>query len=251
MSSARLDTKICSISVEPMPSRMSTPTMSDQRRPMSAGSASPAEMQRRSRSDPAPGPMRGLASMRREQRRHAGEDRRLMALHRVHHCIGRRPVGQQHGARADRHRECHRIAEPVGMERLRRGEDQVVLADLQHLRAIGVGRCAQTAMHMPHALRRPGGTGRIQPECHLVRRRGRGRCRRITAADEFGESHRAHIVDRCRRTTVRLRHDDTAQVCDAVQHRKQRRDQRRRDHQCIRAAVGQDVADHLMASAAY
>ena len=144
--------------------------MSDQRRPISAGNASPAEMQRRSRSEPAPGPIRGLASIDAIQRRHAGEDRRLVALHRVQHRVGRRPVGQQHSAGADRHREGHGIAEPIGMERLRRGEHQVVLADLQHLRAVGVGRGAQAAVHMSHALRRPGRTRRIQPERHLVRR---------------------------------------------------------------------------------
>jgi hypothetical protein len=38
---------MCSISVEPMPSRTSTPKCSVQRRPMSAGSASPAETQTR------------------------------------------------------------------------------------------------------------------------------------------------------------------------------------------------------------
>ena len=53
---------MCSISVEPMPSRMCTPTMSNQRWPTASGSASPAEMQRRRRSDPALGPMRGCAS---------------------------------------------------------------------------------------------------------------------------------------------------------------------------------------------
>ena len=139
-----------------------------------------------------------------------------------------------------------RVAEPVGMERLRRGEHHVVGADLQHLRAIGVGRRAQAAMDVPHALRRTGRARRIQPERHLVRRRDRGRRRRIAAGEEFGEPDRARIVDRRGRATIRLRHDDPAQVRDAVQHRQQRRDQRRRDHQRIGAAVGQDVADHLV-----
>src|SRR5450432_3418535 len=54
--------KICSISVEPIPSRISTPATDFQRRPISAGSASPAEIQRRRRDDPAPGMIYGLAS---------------------------------------------------------------------------------------------------------------------------------------------------------------------------------------------
>ncbi len=41
---------------------MSTPTRSRQRRPIASGSASPAETQRRSRSEPAPGPISGWAS---------------------------------------------------------------------------------------------------------------------------------------------------------------------------------------------
>ena len=213
---------------------------------MSAGSASPAEMQRRSRVRSGARTDARIGQHRCEQRRHAGEDRRLMALHRVQHRIGRRPVRQQHGARADRHREGHAIAKPIGMERLGRGEDQVVRADLQHLRAIGIGRRAQAAMNVPHAFRRPGGARGIQPERHLVRRRDRGRCRRIAAGKEFGQPDRARIVDRCGRAAVGLRHDDPAQVRDAVQHRQQRRDQRCRDHQRIGAAVGQDVADHLM-----
>ena len=61
MSSGRFDRKMCSISVEPMPSRMSLPTTSRQRTPTCSGSGSPAEMQRRSRSEPAPLPSPGWA----------------------------------------------------------------------------------------------------------------------------------------------------------------------------------------------
>jgi len=53
---------MCSISVEPMPSRMSTPVLSFQRLPMSAGKASPAEMQRRSAANSSFGNS-GLASI--------------------------------------------------------------------------------------------------------------------------------------------------------------------------------------------
>ena len=47
-SSGRLEMKMCSASVEPMPSRMVLPVASRQRRRISAGSASPAETQWRS-----------------------------------------------------------------------------------------------------------------------------------------------------------------------------------------------------------
>ena len=53
---------MCSISVEPMPSRISTPKCSVQRLPMSAGSASPADVHTRSASSSRRG-RSGLASI--------------------------------------------------------------------------------------------------------------------------------------------------------------------------------------------
>src|SRR5215831_9139992 len=49
MSSGVFDRKMCKSSVEPMPSRMSTPKRDFQDRPTDSGSASPADEQRRSR----------------------------------------------------------------------------------------------------------------------------------------------------------------------------------------------------------
>jgi hypothetical protein len=54
---------MCSISVEPTPSRMSTPKRRCQARPTSAGSASPAETHRRKLFEPASGVQAGSASM--------------------------------------------------------------------------------------------------------------------------------------------------------------------------------------------
>src|SRR5262245_19501327 len=49
MSSGEFDRKICNSSVEPMPSRMSTPKRDFQDRPTDSGSASPADVQMRRR----------------------------------------------------------------------------------------------------------------------------------------------------------------------------------------------------------
>ena len=49
MSPGALDRKMCSSSVEPTPSRMSTPKRAFQALPTDSGSASPAEVQMRSR----------------------------------------------------------------------------------------------------------------------------------------------------------------------------------------------------------
>ena len=133
------------------------------------------------------------------------------------------------------------------MERLRRGEHHVVRPDLQHLRAIGIGRRAQAAMHMAHALGRAGRAGRIEPERHLIGRRIDGRRGRIAAGKECVEPDlSAHHRPAPPVAAIRLRNDDAAQFRHAVQHRQQGRDQRRRDHQRLGTAVGQDVADHLV-----
>ena len=47
MSPGAFDMKMCNNSVEPMPSRMSTPKRAFQARPTDSGSASPAEVQMR------------------------------------------------------------------------------------------------------------------------------------------------------------------------------------------------------------
>ena len=66
------------------------------------------------------------------ERRHGVEDGRAMAADRRQHRLRGRPVRQQHGAGADRHRERHRVAEPVGERQLRGREHHVVLADADH-----------------------------------------------------------------------------------------------------------------------
>ena len=73
--------------------------------------------------------------MRRVERRHAEEQGRLMLLERAEHHLRRRPLGQQHGGGADRHRKRHGVAEAVGEEQLGGGEDEIVLAHAEALLA--------------------------------------------------------------------------------------------------------------------
>ena len=110
---------MCSISVEPMPSRMSTPNRFLQRVPICSGSASPAETQRRSRREPFSGVQAGIGEHRGVERRHAEEDRRLLA---PQHVEAPRPASAARAAarrwRRPTSESVMRIAEPVGEEEL-------------------------------------------------------------------------------------------------------------------------------------
>src|SRR4030088_771069 len=117
---------MCSISVEPMPSRMSTPVLSFQRLPMSAGNASPAETQRRSVSDPSFGNS-GLASIAPYSVGAAVENRGFSFGEALEYRRRRRTLGHKHGGRAGSESESLRVAEAVRKGQLRRGKKQVVL----------------------------------------------------------------------------------------------------------------------------
>jgi hypothetical protein len=91
---------MCSISVEPMPSRISTPSSSVQRLPMSAGkrlAGGGAYAQRRAF-------RRELEHLRAGQqcagikRRHAVENGRLVLAQALKHSLRRRPFAHQHRA---------------------------------------------------------------------------------------------------------------------------------------------------------
>ncbi len=73
---------------------MSVPVIRCQRLPISAGSASPAEIETRSRSVPG---IRSPAGRQHGgvERRHAAEDGRPHRLHDLEDGVGRRPAGQQ------------------------------------------------------------------------------------------------------------------------------------------------------------
>ncbi len=159
---------MCSISVDPRPSRISTPKRSVHRLPISAGSASPADAQMRSVELAALRQLRAR-EQRREERRHAVEDRRPMADESRDDRSRRRALGHQDRRGADRHRKRQRIAEAVGEEELGRREHDVVLANAEHRFRVELRRLDQARMRVHRALGRAGGSRRIEPEAGVVR----------------------------------------------------------------------------------
>ena len=125
------DRKVCSISVEPMPSSTSTPAtvapaLADMRRQRLAGRH--AEPQAVGAGAACRCPCARAARYRATARRRRC---RPVPAHDLEHAVGRRPMRPQHGGGADRHRERHGVAEPVGEEQLGRRVHHVVLADAE------------------------------------------------------------------------------------------------------------------------
>ena len=170
-----------------MPSRTSTPATARQRSPRWLGSASPAETASRRRSEPAPRRHLLVCKQRSVERRHAVKDRRPMTAHDLEHSLRRRPLRQQHGRRADGHRERHGVAHAIGKEQLRRGENGVVFADADDALAHQPCRRHQRGVDVLDALGFAGRAGRIHPECDFVGQRRRHERRRGSVRDHVGE----------------------------------------------------------------
>ena len=117
---------MCSTSVEPMPSRISTPKRARNRSNSAGGSASPADTA-------APDarqvelPLRlGVRQQHRVVRRHGEEQRRTVALDDVVDRRRRDRPGPEDGRRADRQGKVHAVAQAVGEEQLGDAEAPVV-----------------------------------------------------------------------------------------------------------------------------
>ena len=166
--------KMCSASVEPMPSRMTVPVFSFQRRKMSAGSASPAETQARTRREIAAASLQ-RRELRGVERRHAEEERRAerSMISKVVSGVGR---GRAAPRCADPEREGHPVAEAVGEEQLGRGEADVVFASRRALDAVELAGHHHVAMAVHGALGPAGRARGIEPEA-VVGRRRRGAAR--------------------------------------------------------------------------
>ena len=221
MSPGALDRKMCSSSVEPTPSRMSTPKRAFQALPTDSGSASPAEVQMRSRVAGARVLHRLVVQHRGEQRRHAVEDGRVVLVHQREHRRRRRPLRIQHRGGADRHREGQRIAEPVGEEQFCRGKTDVVLANAEHLPGIGFRRRLQIGMQMPHALGHAGRARRIEPERRLLGM-GRARLRRYRSPSPVLRRAACGRAHRCR-TRPHIRDPACGRRCPSRPDRALRR----------------------------
>ena len=176
MSPGALDRKMCNSSVEPTPSRMSTPKRAFQALPTDSGSASPAEVQMRRRVPARVVLQRLVVEHRREQRRHA--DRRCVGLYLFNSAnisagVGRSALRTVVAPTDIGKRQ--RIAEAVGEEQFCRRQPDIVLANAEHLLGIGLRGRGEIGMQMPHALGHAGRARRIEPERRLVGVGRRGR----------------------------------------------------------------------------
>ena len=131
-SPTRLVMKMCSISVEPMPSRIGLPVLRVHSSNTGAGSVSPAETAM---------PQRGQVGALVHRRHHGavggrrGEaDRRFVGLDDLDH-VGGRGVFQQRRGGAEAQRENRQAAEPEGEGQRRRADEHVVGRDVEHLAA--------------------------------------------------------------------------------------------------------------------
>ena len=108
------------------------------------------------------------------ERRHRVEHGDLVFLQKIGDQIRRRPMRQQHGGRADRHRKRQRIAEAVGEEQLCHRIADVLFGDAEYRRGIEIVGEFEIGVGVHGAFRFAGGARRIEPEAHIVARRRRG-----------------------------------------------------------------------------
>ena len=208
---------MCSISVEPMPSTISRPKRSCQRSKVCGGSGSAAETHRRTESSASSAPL--LAHHRAVERRDGEEQGRAMLAQLREDRLGARRAGHEHRRRAEPQREREVVAQPVGVVELGRREDDVVLAQAEHLAREGLARVRDVVVQVHDALRLARRPRAVEPEGHVVavraaRRRARrsappapsrARPRRCRPRRGRGSGRRARRVPRARAGAVRRR----------------------------------------------
>ena len=156
---------MCSISVDPIPSTMSVPNRSDQPPAVCAGSGSAADdtdAHRDSaarRVDPPAAP---------EQGRHAEQHGRPVGTQRLKDRLELGRSGHQHRGRPEPQREGEPVAQPIGVEQLRRRERDVAGADAEHAARVVLARVLDVVLQMHDALGLAGRARAIEPEGHVV-----------------------------------------------------------------------------------
>ena len=172
-----------SASVEPIPSRISSPVAAFQRWKRSGGSASPAETHSRSElrsgppcpaappragpPPPAPDVVQRL-QLGRVQRRHAEVRRRAKRLDRLERRRGRRPPLVEDRGTSHPQRKGHRVPEPVREEELCRGVATVVLSQPQDPHGVVLAGRRHVAVAVRHPLGTARGTRGVEPERDVV-----------------------------------------------------------------------------------
>ena len=219
---------MCSISVEPMPSRIGTPVCASQRSDTAAESGSAAEMQARA-FEKSVSASAGRLEHRRVQRRDGEEQGGGVARDRLEDAVRLRRPAHEHGGGAGRQREREAVAEPVGVEELGRRVAEVVLGDLEHVPRVGVDRRADVAMGVDDALRPAGRARAVEPERHVVRVRVGGRLQLVGL-------RRHGVVEARVSTRVAVGHEH-GQRGAALQRRLDLVEQRRLDDEHLRVAV--------------
>ena len=231
---------MCRISVEPMPSMMSTPkwrleALADLGRQRFAGGRCE--------------PQAHVLALRQEVRsEHAGEagrraikDARLdgadAAAQPLEHRLGRRPFGHQERRRPDAHRKGQSVAEAVGEEELGGGKADVALLQAEDRLAVELGRPIGVGVRMHRPFGPSGRAGRIEPEGGIVGAgsgglgEGRGPAEEILERDLAG-------VERLRGA----RHDNRV---DLVLRLGERGFQRRLDRAAGERRLGARMLEHV------
>ena len=188
MSSKRLVMKMCSISVEPMPSRIGLPVFRTQSSKIGAGqrlAGRDGDAQRR---------QVGAVVHRRQHRAVGGRRGEARpspcTVSMICDHVRRRGAFEQRRGGAEAQREDRQPAEPEGEGERRRADEDIVGRDLQHLLGVAVGDDQQVAVEMHGRLRHAGGArseaeqrhivaaGLHRLEAHRLVERERGRARR-------------------------------------------------------------------------
>ena len=197
---------MCSISVEPMPSTMSTPKWRLKRSPISAGSASPADdtslkrhvlaLRQQVRSEHV---RRSRSARHRRPSAYAAD----AAAPALEHRLRRRPLGHEQRRRADAHRKGQRVAEPIGEEELGGREADVALLQAEDRLAVKLGRPVRVGVRMHRPLRPAGRARRIEPEGGIVGVGAGGLQERLGEGEKVLERELAEVE-----RLGRARHDD-------------------------------------------
>ena len=109
-----------------------------------------------------------LAHQRAVERRDRAEHRRAMLAQLGEDRLGTRQARHEHRRRAEPQREREAVAQPVGVEELGRREDDVVLAQAEHLAREGLARHLDVVMQVHDALGLARRARAVEPEGHVV-----------------------------------------------------------------------------------
>ena len=175
-----------------------------------------------------------LAHQRAVERRDREEHRRAMLAQRGEDRLGARRAGHEHRGRAEPQREREAVAQPVGVEELGRREDDVVLAQAEHLAREGLARHLDVVVQVHDALGLARRARAVEPEGHVVAVRRR----RVELVALRGQRRRRARPRRCRRRRGRGSARRARRAPRAARGSSRRRRWRRRSRRSPRRSGG-------------